>query len=99
MIDQDIDDIKAKLEARIAELEAALSERDAMRETAVKLARQAALADLATVRADARRNTLLEAAEILMRLAQGRRSMNLVEAARFVEDSAEQQLLSLPNAN
>ena len=74
-MDQDNANVKriASLEARIAELEAALEERDAMSATAVKLARQAAL---------------IEAAEFFIRLANGRRALNLVEAAREIEGQA-----------
>jgi hypothetical protein len=88
MIDQDIDDIKAKLGQRIAELEVALEERDAMTATAVKLARQ-----------DARRATLLETAEFLMTLAQSHRPRNIAEAASEIKGRAAEQQLSLPNAN
>ena len=62
----------ASLEARVSELEAALEERDAMSATAVKLARQAALA---------------EAAQMLLAMAR-RGAVNLAEAARIIAELA-----------
>jgi hypothetical protein len=87
-MDQDIDRIKAELTQHIADLETALEESDARAEAAATSARQIALAELEAVRADARRSTLLEAAEFLMVMAQGRRPLNLVEAAREIEGRA-----------
>jgi len=62
----------ADLEAEVAELKAAIAERDAMTATAVKLARQAALNF---------------AAHMLLSLAR-RGSVSLAEAARLISDTA-----------
>jgi hypothetical protein len=59
---------------RIAELEAAIREQEAITATAIKISRQMALG---------------EAAQVLLKLAHGSRPMGLAEAAKVVADMAQ----------
>jgi hypothetical protein len=68
---------------RIAELEAALEERDAIMATAIRITKQMAFG---------------EAAQVLLKLAHGARPMGLAEAAKVVADMARDSGRKPPHA-